>query len=49
MLEPKDLEMITEILARTMKPFQKDIKEIQLTLENETNKKINIIAEGFGL
>ena len=81
MLEKKDLEMIAEIVAKTVEPIRKDVKElrdttkdlqkttkdlqkttkdlqdttkvlqddvkeIRLTLENETNKKINIITEG---
>lgn len=53
MLEQKDLEMIAEIVAKTNEPILKeleklkfDVKDIRLTLENETNKSINIIAEG---
>lgn len=88
MLEPKDLEMIAEIVARAVEPLKNDIAElkadvkkledrmtelesrvaslesrmtslesrmtslegrmtsVELTLENETNKGINIIAEG---
>lgn len=42
MLDEKDLQAITELLH----PIKRDIREIQLTLENETNKKISIIAEG---
>lgn len=46
MLEQKDLEMIAEIVAKKMEPIKKDLKEIQLTLENETNRNIKIVAEG---
>lgn len=78
MLEKKDLEMITEIVSKTVGELNKPIHErldkmdsrldkmdsrmdkmdsrmdnlegkvteIQLTLENETNKEIAIIAEG---
>lgn len=46
MLEQKDLEMIAEIVARTVEPIRRDMKEIQLTLENETNRNIKIVAEG---
>lgn len=46
MLEQKDLEMIAEIVARTVEPIRRDVKEIQLTLENETNRNIKIVAEG---
>lgn len=46
MLEQKDLEMIAEIVAKTLDPIKRDIKEIQLTLENETNRNIKIVAEG---
>lgn len=46
MLEQKDLEMIAEIVARTIEPIRRDMKEIQLTLENETNRNIKIVAEG---
>ncbi len=53
MLEHKDLEMITEIIERVVKPIKSDVgalksdmRALQLTLENETNKGIKIIAEG---
>lgn len=46
MLDQKDLEMIAEIVAKTVEPIRRDIKEIQLTLENETNRNIKIVAEG---
>ena len=46
MLDQKDLEMIAEIVAKATEPIRKDVKEIQLTLENETNRNIKIIAEG---
>ena len=46
MLEQKDLELIAEIVAKTMEPIKKDVKEIQMTLENETNRNIKIVAEG---
>ena len=42
MLDEKDLQAIGNLIE----PLKQDIKEVQLTLENETNKKINIIAEG---
>ena len=42
----KDLQNTTTDLQDTTKVLQDDVKEIRLTLENETNKKINIIAEG---
>ncbi len=45
-LEQKDLEMIAEIVAKTLEPIQRNVKSIQLTLENDINRKINIIAEG---
>ena len=40
MLEQKDLELIAEIMAKTIEPLKSDVKKVQLTLENETNKKI---------
>ena len=53
MLEKKDLEMIAEIVAQANKPIferldkvEEKVTEVQLTLENETNKEIRIIAEG---
>lgn len=64
MLEKKDLEMITEIVSKTVGELNKPIyerldkvdarldkmdskvTEVQMTLENETNKEIHIIAEG---
>lgn len=42
MLDEKDLQAIGHLLE----PIKREITEVQLTLENETNKKINIIAEG---
>lgn len=33
-------------IAKLLQPIQNDIKDIQLTLENETNRNISIIAEG---
>lgn len=42
MLDEKDLQAIGNLLE----PLKRDLREVQLTLENETNKKINIIAEG---
>lgn len=64
MLEKKDIEMIAEIVGKTVSELNKPIyekldkmdsrlnkveskvTEVQMTLENETNKNINIIAEG---
>lgn len=37
-----DAKMILEEIDK----LKRDIKEIQLTLENETNRKIQLIAEG---
>lgn len=45
MLEQKDLNMITEAITQAMEPIKKETREIQLTLENETNRNIKIIAE----
>jgi ribosome-associated translation inhibitor RaiA len=49
----KDLEMIAEIVKETNKPIHErldkmetKVTEVQMTLENETNKEIHIIAEG---
>lgn len=57
MLEKKDLEMIAEIVKETVneinKPMREELKrtrdeitDVRLTLENETNRNIQIIAEG---
>ena len=53
MLEKKDIEMIAEIVAQANKPIierlnkvEAKVTEVQMTLENETNKEIHIIAEG---
>lgn len=53
MLEKKDLEMISEVVSEIIKPLdtklnkvESKVTEIQMTLENETNKQIAIIAEG---
>lgn len=46
MLEQKDLEMISEIVSKSIEPLKREVREIGLTLENETNKNIRIIAEG---
>ena len=41
-LSAEDLKAIETMLE----PIKRDIKSIQLTLENETNRHIKIIAEG---
>ena len=41
-LSNEDLKAIESMLE----PIKRDIKSIQLTLENETNRNIKIIAEG---
>lgn len=41
-LSDEDLKAIESMLE----PIKRDIKSIQLTLENETNRNIKIIAEG---
>ncbi|HIT65196.1 MAG TPA: hypothetical protein IAC37_12310 [Candidatus Ventrimonas merdavium] len=53
MLDQKDLELIAEIVERVTSSMKSDIKVLQgdmrsmkLTLENETNRNISIIAEG---
>ncbi len=53
MLEKKDLELIAEIVSETNKPIWDELKrindkinDIKLTLENETNRNIQIITEG---
>ncbi len=53
MLEKKDLEMIAEVVSEIVKPLdarldkvESKVTEIQMTLENETNKEIMIVAEG---
>lgn len=57
MLEKKDLEMIAEIVKETVneinQPMREELKrtrdeitDVRLTLENETNRNIQIIAEG---
>ena len=41
-LTNEDLKAIESMLE----PIKRDIRSIQLTLENETNRNIKIIAEG---
>lgn len=41
-LSAEDLKAIESLLE----PIKRDIRSIQLTLENETNRNIKIIAEG---
>lgn len=41
-LSVEDLKAIESLLE----PIKRDIRSIQLTLENETNRNIKIIAEG---
>ena len=41
-LSKEDLQEIKNLLE----PIQNDIKDIQLTLENETNRNIKLIAAG---
>lgn len=36
----------TKMILDELKSLRKDVREIQLTLENETNRNIKIIAEG---
>ena len=36
----------TKIILDEIQKLKDDVKEIQLTLENETNKNIRLIAEG---
>lgn len=42
MLTQEDLQSIATLLE----PLQRQITDIQLTLENETNRNIQLIAEG---
>ena len=53
MLDEKDLEMIAKTIRESNEPILEEMKklenkvtEVQMTLENETNKEIRIIAEG---
>ncbi len=41
-LTKEDIQIIESLLE----PIKRDINSIQLTLENETNRNIKIIAEG---
>lgn len=41
-LSAEDLEAIESMLE----PIKRDLRSIQLTLENETNRNIKLIAEG---
>lgn len=45
MLEQKDLDLIAEIMAKTIEPLKRDVKEVQLTLENEVRRLKNRIEE----
>lgn len=36
----------TKMILDELKSLKRDVREIQLTLENETNRNIKIIAEG---
>ena len=53
MLDEKALEMIAKTIRESNEPILEEMKklenkvtEVQMTLENETNKEIRIIAEG---
>jgi len=53
MLDEKDLEMIAKTIRESNEPILEEMKklenkvtEVQMTLENETNKEIRSIAEG---
>lgn len=49
MLEQKDLEMIASMLkpiTDNLEELNKKVTSIQITLENDTNAKIDIIGEG---
>lgn len=45
MLEQKDLEIISEIVSKSIEPLKQEVREIRLILENETNKNICIIRK----
>ena len=54
MLDEKDLEMIAKTIRESNEPILEEMKklenkvtEVQMTLENETNKEIRSIAEGY--
>ena len=38
-----------QAIAKLLEPLKADILDIQLTLENETNRNIKIIAEGHAI
>jgi len=38
-----------QAIAKLLEPIKADILDIQLTLENETNRNIKIIAEGHAI
>lgn len=45
-LTKDDLKSIEELMKKELEPVKRDITDIRLTLENETNRNIKIIAEG---
>jgi len=46
MSENELLKAMSDLFDKRLAPIERDIKDIQLTLENETNKNIALIAEG---
>ncbi|WP_024344828.1 hypothetical protein [Lacrimispora indolis] len=40
------IKAMSDLLDKRLSPIERNIKDIQLTLENETNKNISLIAEG---
>ncbi|WP_313584631.1 hypothetical protein [Lacrimispora sp.] len=46
MSENELLKAMSDLFDKKLSPIERDIKDIQLTLENETNKNIALIAEG---
>lgn len=46
MLEENDLQMISAIVAKEIEPLKREVNTIQSTLDHETYKGFEILAEG---
>ncbi|MBS6953447.1 MAG: hypothetical protein KH230_09440 [Enterocloster asparagiformis] len=49
MVDKEMLEAIRGMITEELKPIKQDIVSVKLTLENETNRNIKVIAEGHSI
>lgn len=49
LVDDEALNAMREILQKEIAPLKSDLRSVQLTLENEINPKISVIAEGHSI